>query len=289
MNLQLYLKRRWFFEPLFWVVLFTLVCVSNIVVVLLDFDRQGIAISAWEPIAWESSSMLVQLGLIPLIIVLDRFRPLCWQGFPGRLLWHLAFSLIFSVLHVGAMVMLRKLVYWLMASEYHFGHVWLEFFYEYLKDLRAYAAYLSIIYLYRFVLLRLQGEASLVEEGDGELGVAHTTEPQALGERLLVKKLGREFLILTRDIERIEAAGNYANIYINERVYPLRETMSNMTKRLGGAKQFVRVHRSHIINLNVLREIQGQESGDAVAHLQRGDKVPVSRKYRKTLTLATAT
>ncbi len=282
MSFEYYLKHRRLFESLFWVVFFTVVLLSNVVVVLMDFDRRGIHIAPWQPITWEASSIVMQLLLVPFIIWLERLVPLSWQNLRKRLLIHLGFSVVYSVIHVFSMVLLRQITYWWMGASYRFGDLPVEFVYEYTKDLRAYASYLAMIYLYRFIILRLQGEASSIGEGD-----FRESEVGALGERLLIKKLGREFLILTRDIERIEAAGNYVNIYMQGRVYPLRETMTRMEKRLSTAVQFTRVHRSHILNLDFLTELQILESGDAVAVLKQGDRIPVSRSYRKKLAAAT--
>jgi DNA-binding LytR/AlgR family response regulator len=80
-------------------------------------------------------------------------------------------------------------------------------------------------------------------------------------------------------IERIEAAGNYVNVHIANRIYPLRETLTRIEQRLDDTK-FKRIHRSHIINLNQITEIKALESGDAQVLLNNGATVPMSRTYR---------
>jgi len=107
-------------------------------------------------------------------------------------------------------------------------------------------------------------------------------EPVERPERLLVKKLGKEFLVSVRDIEWVEAAGNYVNLHLGGRVYPLRETMTKLLGRLD-PESFVRVHRSYIVRLDSIAEIEPQESGDARIHLVNGQQVPVSRRYREQL------
>jgi DNA-binding LytR/AlgR family response regulator len=135
-----------------------------------------------------------------------------------------------------------------------------------------------LIYLYRFILLRLQGEASLLDSPDeGE-----PAEPVERPERLLVKKFGKEFLVNVRDIEWAEASGNYVNLHVANRIYPLRDTMNNLYQRLDPDK-FARVHRSYIVNVDCVSEIEPLDTGDARIHLHNRAQVPVSRRYRDAL------
>jgi DNA-binding LytR/AlgR family response regulator len=173
------------------------------------------------------------------------------------------------------MVALRKLVYWFNDSYYDFGDVFEQFLYEYLKDAPAYGIFLVLIYLYRHIVLRLQGEASLLAMPEHSDQQQEEYEPQ----RILVKKLGREFLVRIDEIERIEASGNYVNLHIANRVYPLRETLTKMEQCLDNTK-FKRIHRSHMINLDQVEEIRPFESGDAQILLSNGVTVPMSRTYR---------
>ncbi len=52
--------------------------------------------------------------------------------------------------------------------------------------------------------------------------------------------------------------------------------------------RFVRVHRSHAVNLDRIREIEPTDGGDARLHLHDGSVVPCSRRYREALTGAAA-
>jgi DNA-binding LytR/AlgR family response regulator len=99
---------------------------------------------------------------------------------------------------------------------------------------------------------------------------------------MLIKKLGREFLVRVDDIDWIEASGNYVNLHVGSQVYPLRETMTGITERMQ-PQGFQRVHRSAVVNLDRVAEIVPFESGDGEARLASGARVPVSRRYRKEL------
>lgn len=276
--LQRYLAYRRAYEIGFWVVFMLLQAIGNSITVRIDVGRSHLAIAAWKPVVWEFSSNLVLLALIPLVLIAERRVPLRWEDWRRALSWHLPISVAYSALHVLGMVGLRTLAYAAAGETYHFGS-WLQSgTYEYLKDVRSYAVTLGVITLYRQLLLRVQGEASLLaapEEGP-------PLEPLDRPERFLVRKLGKEFLIAARDIEWLEAAGNYVNLHLRGHVYPLRSTMAGIESRVDPAR-FRRVHRSYIVNLDHLVQIEPLESGDAQLLLRDGARIPCSRRYRAAL------
>lgn len=281
MTLDDYLAKRRRYEVLGWALFLAAQVAANTVVMVLDIQRAGRNIETWEVICWEVSSVLVIAALMPLLLLFDRHFPLNRDTWRRNLGWHLAFSLAWSIMHVLGMTALREFAYSLAGGEYVFaGSAWhflVGFLYEYLKDVRTYAALIAAIYLYRFVLRRLQGEASFVPVGD-----ADAAQPVDMPDRFLVKKLGREFLVNVTDIDWIESAGNYVTLHVGDRLYPLRETMAGIESRLE-ARGFARVHRGAIVNLDRVREIEPFDTGDARAHLAGGDAVPVSRRYRQEL------
>lgn len=276
MNPQTYLRHRRFFEVGFWVLLATVNCAGNAITVNIDMVNMGQDVARWEPWVWELSSGLTWLALIPLLVRFNRRFPLQSGQFRRSALAHLLFTVPFSLLHVLGMVALREVAYAWMGGDYDFGD-WLDGLgYEYLKDVRTYAGFLAVIYLYRFVLRRWQGEAEFLSEGREDVAAEPVTD------RFLVKKLGREFLVKVDDIDWIEASGNYVNLHVGERLYPLRETMAGILLKLDD-RGFARVHRSAIVNLDRVREIEPFDTGDARAHLLGGGVVPVSRRYRQEL------
>ena len=275
MNLDRFLKIRRPIEIGFWVVLLLIIFVAETMVEIIDTDRHGLDTQNWEIVSWAATSLISLFLLLPLIVHFDHRFPLRWNNLKVAIPAHAGFSLIFSILHVSMMVFLRKLIYWFNGYYYDFGAILEQFFYEYLKDARSYVVVLTFIYLYRHIVLRLQGEASLLGSPDG----GNPENLESKPKRILVKKLGREFLVKVDDIEHIEAAGNYVNLHVAERIYPLRETLTKIQKRLDDAT-FKRVHRSHIINLNMVAEIRPLESGDAQVLLVSAKVIPMSRTYR---------
>jgi DNA-binding LytR/AlgR family response regulator len=107
-------------------------------------------------------------------------------------------------------------------------------------------------------------------------------EPLERPERFLVRKLGKEFLVAANDIEWLQASGNYVNLRVRGHDYPLRSTMAALEPRLDPAR-FVRVHRSYMVHLDRIAEIQPQESGDARLLMRDGSRIPCSRRYRPAL------
>jgi hypothetical protein len=261
-------------EVAFWVLLYTLNTVFNGIVAQIDHARTA----AWEPWVWESSSSLLILLLIPFVKAVERRWPFRFDTWRYSLPWHLLASVAFSLMHVAGMVGLRKLAYGMVGWHYRFGAWWPNFGYEYLKDIRSYFVIVAMICLSRLWLLRQQGEAKLLTEPDDGPPV----EPVDRPERFLVRKLGKEFLVNAREIEWLQASGNYVNLHVRGRDYPLRATMAGIESRLDPTR-FVRVHRGYFINLDYLAEIELLETGDARLQMRDGVKIPCSRRYRTAL------
>lgn len=98
-------------------------------------------------------------------------------------------------------------------------------------------------------------------------------------DRIVVKNGGRLILVRTRDIEWIEAEGNYALIHSGGESHLVRETIANLEGQLDPA-HFRRIHRSTIVNVDRIREIRPQAHGDARVILETGAQLTLSRGYR---------
>ena len=80
-------------------------------------------------------------------------------------------------------------------------------------------------------------------------------------------------------IDWIEAADNYVCLHCGSATHVLRETMSGLESQLDPAA-FVRIHRSAIVNLHRVREIQPWFRGDSRLVLDNGTVLTLSRTYR---------
>ncbi len=102
-------------------------------------------------------------------------------------------------------------------------------------------------------------------------------------EKLInIKDRGQIFRIDVDTIEHIEAAGDYMCIRTADNSLILRETMKDLEKRLD-PRRFQRVHRSTIVNLNLVRQVKPHTNGECFLVLDSGQQVKVSRSYRDVI------
>ncbi|HZV37467.1 MAG TPA: LytTR family DNA-binding domain-containing protein [Pseudoxanthomonas sp.] len=267
--------KRWF-EIGFWVALFGINCIGNSITHVMEIRRGDSGVQDWEPVVWEvSSALLWLLVVVPASVWFTRRFPFRWGKWRSQLAMHLLASMVLSLLHVLGMVGLRVLAYRWQGGDYIFGPWPRELLYEYVKDVRGYAMIVLSVEVYRLLMRRMQGEASLLSAPDEGPPV----EPIERPERFLIRKLGREFLVSAHDIEWLQAAGNYVNLRVRGHDYPLRSTIAGIEGKLDPAR-FVRIHRSYIVNLDQVASIEPLDTGDARVHLKDGTALPGSRTYR---------
>jgi two-component system, LytTR family, response regulator len=101
-------------------------------------------------------------------------------------------------------------------------------------------------------------------------------------DRLVVKSGGRLFFLRTDEIDWIEAAGNYVRLHVGPVSHLLRETMNAIESRLDPEK-FFRIHRSRIVNMERIQEMQPWLNGEYAVLLRTGTRLTLSRGYREKL------
>lgn len=134
----------------------------------------------------------------------------------------------------------------------------------------------------------------LVDGGDPEAEAPATTAElmeQLLAElrdyrrrtkRIAVKTTGKVVFLRADEIEWVEAAGNYVKLHAGGEAFLFRESMKNMEGRLD-RQQFIRIHRSAIVNMERIRELQPWFHGEYVVILQDGTKLMASRVFSDRL------
>lgn len=100
--------------------------------------------------------------------------------------------------------------------------------------------------------------------------------------RLLVRHPGRIVVVPVHEVDWIAAADYYAELHVAGRRHLVRESLTSLAERLA-AEQFVRVHRSAIVNLDRIREIKPYDNTRHFVVLRCGSKIPLSRKGRLAL------
>ena len=101
-------------------------------------------------------------------------------------------------------------------------------------------------------------------------------------DRLVVKSGGRLFFLRTDEIDWIEASGNYVRLHVGSASHLLRETMNSIEGRLDPEK-FFRIHRSRIVNMERIQEMQPWLNGEYAVVLRNGTRLTLSRGYREKL------
>jgi hypothetical protein len=273
-----YLRYRHWYEAAALVLYALISGVVNVAANTTELKHLHLPYSPWEPYVWEYSSALAVLAALPAIVYFDYRLPISWNTWRVNIARHFIATIAFSFYKVGATILLRKLAYSAVNGHYNASSVPSGFGYDYLPNARQYLTILVLIYCYRFILSQLQGEARTFAQPDIGPPVDSLERPQ----RFMVRKLGKEFLIAAGEIEWLQAQGNYVNLQVRGRAYPLRSTMTAVQSLLDPDK-FVRVHRSHIVNLDYLVEIEPLDTGDARLKLRDGTLVGCSRTYRDAL------
>jgi two-component system LytT family response regulator len=104
-------------------------------------------------------------------------------------------------------------------------------------------------------------------------------------QRIVVKTGSKIKIIPVHDVYFLEAADDYVKVHTQEGRFLKNKTMSHFEKTLDG-QQFVRSHRSYIVNVQQITSIDPYEKDNHIAILKSGAKVPVSRNgYAKLRTV----
>ena len=132
----------------------------------------------------------------------------------------------------------------------------------------------------------LPSPAALVA-GPDSVDIQAGDEPQASGAlaaqglyltRIAVRSLARIVIVPVHEIVRLEAEDNYVRIWA-ERAYLHKETLTSLVARLD-PREFLRVHRSHAVNLRLVRELHPLLHGEFRIVLSNGTEITSGRSYR---------
>lgn len=239
----------------------------------LEAATAGRKINAAEPWVREGASHLMTLLLLFLVPRALNRAPLSEATWRWAAPMHMGFFAVFCVVHVLGFVMIRKALYPpLFGVTYDFGLrdplVWI---YEARKDAFSYAS---------FILVALFSRA--FEQRSLELAVAR--DMARSDQRLTLKSGGRTIYLNADDIIWAKAAANYVEIGAAGKTHLARMTLAGIERLLADAgSNHTRIHRSHLVKKDAIREIAPAGNGDQVVKLTTGEAFPVSRRYRHAL------
>lgn len=254
--------------------IFAGVTLAFLVVEVLSQADEGAALA--RALALEATSVSVILALFAPVALVERRAPPLVERWPVAVPLHLAASLVFSAVHVGAMMGLRFALWPVLFAEPYsaFDEPFADALYEYRKDVLTYALMLGVILLVR--------EREIARE---RLDAART---DARTDRtILLRCGGRQIHLPAEEIVSASAAGNYVEVRTAAGAHLARITLSGLEALMNEAgAEPVRLHRSHLAARKALREITPVGDGDAEARLCDGSRLPVSRRHRPALTRA---
>ncbi len=97
--------------------------------------------------------------------------------------------------------------------------------------------------------------------------------------RLVIKSMGKISFVEVGDIDWIGAEGSYVSLNINKKTHLMRATLKKLESMLN-PEEFLRIHRSTIVNVSAIKELQSHFHGEFVVVLKTGKRLKLSRSYR---------
>lgn len=101
-------------------------------------------------------------------------------------------------------------------------------------------------------------------------------------ERLFIKLSGQVLFVNVADIEWIEAVDYYARLHVGDATHLLRRSLTDLERDLADS-EFVRIHRSIIVNLTRIHALELHKEGEYEVVLKSGVRLRLSRRFRKRL------
>jgi two-component system LytT family response regulator len=105
---------------------------------------------------------------------------------------------------------------------------------------------------------------------------------QEIPDRFIIKSGGRVVFLKIEEIDWMRAVGNYVRLQVGRDSHLMRETMTGMEAKLY-PDRFMRIHRSTIVNLDSVKEVQPWAKGEYVVIMRDGTRLIMSRRYRERL------
>ncbi len=107
-------------------------------------------------------------------------------------------------------------------------------------------------------------------------------EPALAPARLVIHRAGRLIVVRLEEVDWIEGAGNYVRVHARGDNLLHRQTLATLAARLD-RRQFARIHRSAIVRLDAITQIETRGTGGGEVELRNGSRLAISRRYRREL------
>ena len=256
--------RKWW-EAAAWIALIAVLWGTDLLAKVLEAEQSGSDQDTFRLVSEHVTSAIAILVMVPFLIQWMKLLPPTLRAWPRLVIGHTIGSMFFAFGHFVLQIALR--VPWYALNER--SYVWREPFVnnlvvEYQKDIKIYLGFVVLVSAYQYYRR------------------SKTASPQPHADRLIVQSGTGNSVLKFDDIDYLEAARNYVAVHAGGREYIIRETMTNLSRKLS-AGPFERTHRSFIVNIDKVREIRTVDAGQRVI-LIGGGEVPLSRGYREEFT-----
>ncbi len=240
---------------------------------IADFAAAGVEVRSVHVWIWQVTSIVAWgSAMVAIWWTVARVSP-------PRASWRMAIGVgvvgvvVASAWHIGVMIGLRHLAYWMLGETYHFqGNLGNPYLYEFRKDVPTYLQFVGLCVLCQWLLSR-------VEEPLREPSVVEPEQVAARTFAVVNGSLTRH--VLTDEIEHVTAAGNYVELAWREQILLHRATLTAIEAELGPS--FVRIHRSRLVRKAAIRAVEVKRTGDFDVLLDSGARLAGSRRYRAGL------
>jgi hypothetical protein len=260
--------------PAIWLVLFLLSIATRTYVGVSDEARHGHVIGIGRPLVDEITSHLVVAALLPGLYWLHRRWPIAERY---NLAIHVAAVVPFSILHTSGMAALRLLWFnGIVGVPYSFPLTAERLQYEFAKDLVTYLMLTTGVVALNFLLQRKPASPEPAAASPSPA----SPEPRSVERFAVRQRGGSEIVVEVADIDWIEASGNYAILHVGAETFEIRSSLAKLESELD-SKRFVRVHKSHVVNIARVAEVIPWVGGDWRIRLRDGAEVNLSRRYRQ--------
>ncbi|HJQ67537.1 MAG TPA: LytTR family DNA-binding domain-containing protein [Blastocatellia bacterium] len=119
---------------------------------------------------------------------------------------------------------------------------------------------------------------------EGHRQVSDESKKADYQSEFMIKSASRVFFLKADEIDWIEAADYYVKLHVSGHSHMLRETMAELEAKLDPQK-FARIHRSTIVNLDRVKQIESRAGGDYAVILHDGTDLKMSRSRREQVNM----
>jgi hypothetical protein len=259
------------------VLVWTLVALFHYVQFYFQHVNQG-STFLWLPTLVEFvANYYSWVAIAVFVIWLGRRYRFQAQRWHRSLLVHLLACVTLALLHLGLVAILLKTFKgfsfksFTLADFYVYVFLWLFHF-----EVLMYWAVLGLSYGFEYYTASQRIKASERSESHSDASGSR------YWEKLLIKDNGSTILLRTGQVDWLEAADNYVQVYCGPQSYLLRERMHILERKLD-PRCFQRIHRSIIVNLARIQELKRGDKGEYEVVLRDDTHLQVSRRRRDTL------